>query len=262
MDISIVIVNYKSRDLTLNCLRSIKAADWSSLDYEIIVIDNYSADLSSDDLGPFSEIKYIMNGRNLGYGAASNQGVREARGKYIVIMNPDIVVARDTFIKLFDFMENNSYIGLVGPRQFNPDGTVQNTCFRWPRLLTPLYRRTPLGKTKLAQEDLDRFLYKDYNNDRPKEVDWLLGSFLFCRAQALRQVGAFDQRFFLYFEDTDLCKSLWQAGWRVVHNPGTWVIHNHQRQSARTPWYKFFIDKASWHHLASWAKYLRKWKGK
>ena len=89
MDISIVIVNYKSKDLTLNCIRSIRQSDWSGLAYEIIVVDNYSGDLSDNDLKQFGEIKFIMNGRNIGLGAANNKGIKQAQGKYIVIMNPD-----------------------------------------------------------------------------------------------------------------------------------------------------------------------------
>jgi len=262
MDISIVIVNYKSRDLTLNCLKAIRAADWPGLDYEIIVIDNYSADLSSRDLEPFGEIKFIMNGQNTGYGAANNQGIREARGDYVVIMNPDTVPAKDVFIKLFDFMENNPKVGAVGPKQFNLDNSIQDTCFRWPRLMTPLYRRTPLGKIGAAKKDIDRYLYRDFDKNSLREVNWLLGSFLFCRAESLRQVGVFDERFFLYFEDTDLCRRFWQGGWKVVYNPAVKILHNHKRQSARAPWYKFFTNKAAWHHLASWAKFLWKWKGK
>ena len=262
MDISIVIVNYKSKDLTLNCIRSIKQADWPGLDYEIIVVDNYSADLASRDLEPFGEIKFVMNGQNMGYGAANNQGISRAQGKYIVIMNPDTSAAKDAFIKLFYFMEDHPRVGVAGPKQFNLDGTVQETCFRWPGLLTPLYRRTPLGKIGLAKRDLDRFLYKDYNKDKIGEVDWLLGSFLFCRAEALRQVGAFDERFFLYFEDIDLCRRFWRGGWQVIYNPDAAITHNHARQSAKTPWYKFFKSLAAWRHLASWIKYLWKWRGK
>lgn len=262
MDISIVIVNYKSKDLALNCIKSIKGADWPGLDYEIIVVDNYSMDLSSRDLEPLGQIRFIMNGRNMGFSAANNQGIRQAQGKYVVIMNPDTLASKDVFIKLFDFMENNPKVGVVGPKQFNLDKTVQDTCFRWPGLLTPLYRRTPLGRIGLAERDLDRFLYKDYNKDSQREVDWLLGSFLFCRAEALRQVGVFDERFFIYFEDTDLCRRFWRSGYKVVYNPDAAITHNHIRQSARLPWYKFFKSKASWHHLASWGKYLWKWKGK
>ena len=261
MDVSIVIVNYKSKDLTLNCIRSIKQSDWPGLDYEIIVVDNYSADLASRDLEPFGQIKFIMNGRNLGFSAANNQGIGRAQGKYIVIMNPDTVALKDVFFKLFDFMEHNRQVGVVGPKQFNLDDTVQDTCFRWPKLLTPLYRRTPLGRIGLAKKDLDRFLYKDYNKNSPMEVNWLLGSFLFCRAEALRRVGGFDERFFLYLEDTDLCRRFWQAGWQAVYYPGAEIKHNHLRQSAKNPWYKFFKSKAAWHHLASWIKYLWKWRG-
>lgn len=262
MDISIVIVNYKSKDLTLNCLKSIKEADWPGLDYEIIVVDNYSVDLASRDLEPFGQIKYVMNGRNMGYGAANNQGISRAQGKYIVIMNPDTMALKEVFIKLFDFMENNPKVGVVGPKQFNLDNTIQDTCFRWPEPLMPLYRRTPLGRIGSAKKDLDRFLYKDYNKDSPRQVNWLLGSFLFCRAEALRQVGAFDEGFFLYFEDIDLCRRFWRAGWQAVYCPKAAIKHNHIRQSARNPWYKFFKSRAAWHHLASWVRYLWKWKGK
>jgi len=236
------------------------AADWPGLDYEIIVVDNYSGDLSNQDFKPYGAIQYLMNGQNKGLGAANNKGIRQARGKYIVIMNPDTLVSKDAFFKLFDFMEKNPKAGAVGPKQLNLDGSLQDSCFRWPELLTPIFRRTPLGRTEMGKKDLDRFLYRYYNKDSVLEVDWLLGSFLFCRAEALRQAGNFDEKFFLYFEDTDLCKRFHQAGWRVVYYPEATITHNHIRQSAKTAWYKFFINKATWHHLASWARYLIKWK--
>ncbi|MDO8592226.1 MAG: glycosyltransferase family 2 protein [bacterium] len=261
MNVSIIIVNYKSKDLTLNCIKSIRSANWSGLTYEIIVVDNYSLDLSAEDLKPFGDINFILNGKNLGMGAANNQGARAAQGKYIAIMNPDTAAAKDAFRRLYEFMEHNPRAGIAGPKQLNPNGSLQASCFRWPRLLTPLFRRTPLGASRPGKKDLDRFLYKDYNmNSASLEVDWLLGSFLFFRAEALRQVGMFDERFFLYFEDTDLCKRFWQAGWKVIYYPPAVIVHNHLRESARAPWYKFFTNKAAWHHLASWARYLWKWK--
>jgi len=259
MDVSIIIVNYKSKDLTLNCIRSIKNADWPGLDYEIIVVDNYSGDLSGEDLKQFGKIKFIMNGRNLGMGAANNLGIRQASGKYVVIMNPDAVASKGTFIKLFEFMETNYQVGAVGPKQLNPDGSLQDSCFRWPGFFMPFFRRTPLGQTAPGIKYLDKFLYKDYNKESLREVNWLLGSFLFCRAQALRQAGVFDERFFLYFEDTDLCQRFHQLGWKVVYFPEVKIFHNHLRQSARLPWHKFYKNKAAWHHLASWLKYLKKW---
>ncbi|MBI2459002.1 MAG: glycosyltransferase family 2 protein [Parcubacteria group bacterium] len=259
MDVSIIIVNYKSKNLTLNCIKSIRQADWSDLTYEIIVVDNYSGDLTSHDLKPLGEIKFIMNGRNIGLGAANNKGIKLAQGKYVVIMNPDTLAGKDVFIKLFNYLEGQPKTGVAGLKQFNLDQTVQDSCFRWPGLMTPLFRRTRLGRTGPGKKDLDRFLYKDYNKDRVRQVDWLLGSFLFCRASALRQIGLFDERFFLYLEDTDLCRRFWQGGWQVIYNPDAAIIHNHARQSARIAWYKFFISSAAWHHLISWFRYLKKW---
>jgi GT2 family glycosyltransferase len=347
MDISIIILNYKSKGLTLSCIKSIKEADFTlpqpspsqgegELKHEIIVVDNNSGDSIGEILNwQYPEVKFIQNKKNLGMGAGNNVGIRRAMGEYIVIVNPDILVFKDTFRKLYDFMESNKDVGVIGPLQYNPDKTIQHSCYRWHSLFTPLYRRTPLGKFKFARRDLDRFLMKDLTPPTPplarggiqlssqpgsplirggiqkrpqpgttlikegiqkssqsetplvrgdrwisreqsssqspktppipnirggaKEVDWLLGSFLFCRGTALKEVGMFDERFFLYFEDTDLCRRFWRKGWKVVYFPEAKVIHNHSRQSARGSWYKFLGNAATRYHIASWVKYLRKW---
>jgi len=262
MDISIVILNYKSKGLTLNCIKSIEEADWTGLRYEIIVVDNNS----DDSIGAIlnwqdPEVKFIQNKANLGMGEGNNVGIRQALGDYVVIMNPDTLVFRDTFRQLYDFLQANPKVGVAGPKQFNPDRTVQDSCFRWHFTLTPLYRRTPLGNLPKAKADLDRFLMKDYNKISWRPVDWLLGSFLFCRASALKQVGLFDKRFFMYFEDTDLCRRFWAKDWQVVYYPDARIIHNHVRQSAQEPWYRFLYNRASRIHIISWLKYLKKWKG-
>ncbi len=272
MDISIIILNYKSKGLALNCIKSIKEADFKTsprpspsqgkgvLKYEIIVVDNNSEDHIGEILSwQYPDIKFIQNKRNIGMGAGNNIGIKQAQGQYIVIMNPDTLAFKDTFVKLYDFMQVNLKVGMVGPLQYNPDKTIQDSCYCWHSLFTPLYRRTPLGKFKFAQKDLDRFLMKDFDHQSLRKVDWLLGSFLFCRAKALGQVGLFDERFFLYFEDTDLCRRFWQKSWRIVYSPEAKIIHNHIRQSAQDPWYKFLFNKATRCHIVSWVKYLKKW---
>ncbi len=290
MDISIIILNYKSNGLALNCIKSIRESDFQKspqpplsqhelrsagqarghIKYEIIVVDNNSDDSIGEILNwQYPEIKFIQNEKNIGMGAGNNVGIRAAVGKYVVIANPDILVLKNTFKVLYEFMEANNNVGAVGPRQFNPDKTVQNSCYRWYNLFTPIYRRTPLGKFKFAKKDLDRFLMKDESRPRGSassqtlgvclEVDWLLGSFLFCRAEALKKIGMFDERFFLYFEDTDLCRRFWENNWKVVYSPEAEVIHNHARKSAQEPWYKFLGSAAARFHIASWVKYLKKW---
>lgn len=263
MDISIIIVNYKSKGFTLNCLKSIHEADWHGLNYEIIVVDNNSGDNTPDIVRwQYPDVRLIEAKKNLGMGGGNNLGIRQAKGRYVAIMNPDTLVFKDTFQKLFKLMEDNSHIGIVGPKQYNPDRTIQDSCYRWHGLWTPLFRRTALGLSHLGQRDLERFLMCDFDKNSFCDVDWLLGSFLFMRAEALSEVGGFDERFFLYFEDTDICRRFHKKGWRVIYYPDAEIIHNHNRASAGTPWYKFFTSRATRAHVWSWLKYLAKYRGK
>lgn len=264
MDISIVIVNYKSKGDTLNCIKSIKEAYFDiaekKLKYEIIVVDNDSGDSIGELLRwQYPEIIFIQNKINTGMGAGNNVGLKKGQGKYLIVMNPDIIVFRDVFIKLYNYMEGNKQIGVIAPQQLSPDQSIQDSCYRWHGLLTPIYRRTPLGKMGFAKKDIERFLMKDFDHREIRKVDWLLGSFLFCRAEALRQTGYFDDRYFMYFEDTDLCRRFWNKCWEVVYYPETKVIHNHARESAQVKWYKFFTSTTTKHHIRSWIKYLLKW---
>ncbi len=260
MDISIVIVNYKSKGFTLSCIKSIEEADWGELSHEIIVIDNNSDDTIGEILAwQHPSVIFIASKKNLGMGGGNNIGIRRARGRYIVVMNPDTIAFKDTFLQLHRFMEENPTVGVAGPKQFNPDQTVQDSCYRWHSLFTPFFRRTFLGRFGLADGEIDRFMMHDYNKKEPRAVDWLLGSCLFIRAKALKDIGLFDERFFVYFEDTDLCRRFWNKNWQVMYYPGASIIHNHNRESARQAWYKFFLHKASRRHVSSWRKYILKW---
>ena len=263
MDLRIIIVNYKSKGMTLSCLKSISEADWHGLSHEIIVVDNNSGDNTVEIVRwQYPEVKLIATKRNLGMGGGNNLGFRQAKGRYLVVMNPDTLMFKDTFQKLFKLMQDNPRIGVVGPKQYNPDHTIQDSCYRWHGLLTPLYRRTSLGKSALGRKDLSRFLMSDFDKSDYCEVDWLLGSFLFIRTEALAEVGGFDERFFLYFEDTDICRRFHKKGWKVVFYPEAEIIHNHNRASAGTPWYKFFTSGSTRTHIWSWFKYLIKYKAK
>lgn len=260
MDISIIIVNYKSKGLTLNCLTSIKAANFGKLQYEIIVVDNNSDDQIEEIITwQYPNVIFIKSKVNRGMGAGNNLGLRRARGRYVVIMNPDTLAFPDTFTSLIAFMEKNPKVGIVGPQQFNPDQTIQESRYRFPKILTLLARRTFLGRFDFGKKAIAHFLMKEIDFSTTVEVDWLLGSCLCLRSRALQDVGYFDERFFLYFEDTDLCRRFWEKNWKVVYYPGARIIHNHIRASARQPWYGFFLHQASRYHLRSWLRYLLKW---
>lgn len=261
MDISIVIVNYKSKGLTLNCIKSIEEADFGKLEYEVIVIDNNSGDQLGEILAwQHPQVIFIQSDSNKGMGAGNNIGLRRAQGKYFVVMNPDTLAFNDTFSKFFTFMESNPTIGIAGPQQFNPDRSIQNSCYTFPKIFTLIYRRTFLGRFSFAKKSIAQFMMENVNKKEFLEVDWLLGSCLFIRKSALKEVGYFDERFFLYFEDTDLCRRFWKKNWRVVFYPEARIIHNHNRASAENPWYMFFLHRASRQHLLSWLLYLKKWR--
>ncbi len=263
MDISIIIVNYKSKGLTLNCVKSIEEADFGALEHEVIVVDNASGDRLEEILRwQHPNVIFIQSEVNKGMGGGNNIGLRRARGKYLVVMNPDTIAFRDTFLRLHAFMEENPAIGIAGPKQFNPDQTVQDSAYRWHSLMMPVYRRTFLGRLPFGRKAVASFLMRDEGKELPRDVDWLLGSCLFMRARALKDVGFFDERFFLYFEDTDLCRRFWEKGWRVSYYPSAHIIHNHNRASAHNPWYAFFLNSASRRHIGSWLRYLLKWAGK
>ncbi len=267
MDISIVILNYKSKGFVMSCIKSITEASFDlsdkKLKYEIIVVDNNSDDKIGEFLAwQYPQVVFIQNEVNVGMGAGNNVGIKRASGDYVVVMNPDTIAFRDTFRILYRFMEEEKQIGVCGPRQLNPNKTIQNSCYRWPKLFTPIYRRTPLGNFRFAQRDLNRYLMKDFDHSSRRPVDWLLGSFLFIRASVIEEIGVFDERYFMYFEDTDYCRRFWGKDWKVVYYPKAKIIHNHNRHSAQSKWYKFFTNVATRQHIISWLKYLKKWKGR
>jgi GT2 family glycosyltransferase len=257
MEISIIIVSYKMKRLVKNCIRAIRESS-ISVPYEIIVVDNDSRDGIEELMKEnFPEIKLIMSPKNLGMGGGNNLGIKAAQGKYVLILNPDIFVFHDSIQKMYDYIKNDPKAGVVSPRLLNPDKTLQSTCYRWHGALTPLYRRTFLGKTSFGKKDLDRFLMKDFDHLTVKEVDWCQGSCWLAPKKVFDQVGLFDEGYFMYFEDTDLCRRVWNAGFKVVYLGNVEMIHMHTRQS-QGGLLKIFTNKLTRAHIRSWVKYVRK----
>jgi GT2 family glycosyltransferase len=263
MDISIIIVNYKSQEKLKNCLQSIKKDDLSGLEYEIIIVENDSGDDLSDILTDSQEIKLIISQSNLGMGGGNNLGIKAASGDYILILNPDTVLKPKTIKVLFDYLRRHHDVGLVGPKLLYPNGSLQLSCARFPNFFVPILRRTFLGD--YFKKIRDRFTMSEFDHSHIREVDWLMGSCLMFKKRIKLSskkefCPIFDERYFMYFEDTDLARTFRIKGLKVVYNPEAIVIHNHTRQSAKNPWYiAIFKDKLTWIHISSWFKYFIKW---
>lgn len=262
MDLSIIIVNYKSIDKLKTCLDSIKKSDLSFLQHEVIVVEN----ASGDDLLPLTDIydfKLIISNKNLGMGEGNNLGMQDSNASFILVLNPDTVVNTEAIKTLYYKIKNDDSIGLVGPKLINPDGSLQYSCSKFPSFFVPILRRTFLGD--FFKKTRDSFMMTDFDHNSSIEVDWLMGSCLFFRNSWTLSNGEvyhprFDKRYFMYFEDTDLCREIKNHEKKVIYEPAATIIHDHARESARNPWYiAIFKDKITWIHIMSWLKYFSKW---
>lgn len=261
MDLSIIIVNYKSRGKLLNCLDSISRADLAAWRHETIIVENASGDDLSDLEGR-PDTSIIKSERNLGMGGGNNLGISRARGRYVLILNPDTLIQGRAISTLLEYLESHPGVGLVGPKLLNPDGSLQYSCSRFPQFFLPFFRRTFLGRY-FKKSDAS-FMMRDFDHASIRPVGWLMGSCLMFRREIQTAAGAyrphFDERYFMYFEDTDLAREFWVRDLPVIYNPEAVVIHDHRRQSAAYPWYLALLtDRLAWKHIISWLKYFNKW---
>lgn len=261
MKLSIIIVSYNTVGLTRACVESLLQQNLPAKT-EIIVIDNASHDdtvllLRSD----FPEVSVLANSTNVGLAAAVNRGLRESRGDYCLILNPDVVALEGAIGQLIDYMDEHSDVGVAGGKLLSPNGKLQYSCYRFYRMMTIFYRRTWLGQTSWGRAANHSFLMKDFDHARVREVDWLMGACLMVRMRALQAVGGMDERFFLYFEDVDWCRRFWQAGWRVTYVPRALFSHYHQRSSEQSSALGLLTNSAVRHHVTSAVKYFWKYRG-
>jgi GT2 family glycosyltransferase len=259
--LSIIIINYNQKNFLKLCLKNIKEVN-PSLDYEILIVDNNSKDDSLKFLSEIKDerVKIILNKKNLGYAKAINQALKISKGKYVLILNPDVIVLKGSIEKLYQFMEEHPECGIAGPKLLNPDKTIQYSCLKFPKWYTPILRRTFLSKLPFAKKHLKYYLMSEWDHKTIKEVDWLLGAALMVRTEAIKKVGLLDERFFLYFEDIDWCRRFHQHGFKVFYVPEASFYHFHQRFSAERAEFSFLFKKATWIHILSAIKYFLKWR--
>lgn len=223
-DLSIIIVNWNVRDLLRDCLRSIDAGR-SSLDVEVIVVDANSAD---DSVGMvrtgFPWVRLIPCKENVGFPRGNNIGLNEARGEYLLLLNPDTVVLDDALEKMVNFLRTNPDAGAVGPQLLNPDGSVQSSRRRFPTVATGFLESTWLEG--LAPGVLRRYYALDLPDDATADVDWLTGACIMAPRVVYEKVGGLDEGYYMYSEELDWCRRIKQAGWRVVYYPAARVIHH------------------------------------
>ncbi len=225
VELSIVIVNLNTKDLTLECLRSIEK-EALGLDFEVLLADNGSTDGSVKAFEKIKEEKYwknrfslILNDTNIGYAKANNQGIRKAKGKYILLLNNDTIVHKDALQNFLKFAQKTSDAGVVGAKLLNTDGTLQMSCYHFPTIKNAI-REYWLGQKGL----FEKFAPHEQN---PVTVDSVVGAAFLITPEARKRVGILDERYFAYFEDIDYCREVWKHGLKVYYLPDAVITHYH-----------------------------------
>ena len=222
MDLSVVIINYQTFELTRDTINSILKYSYP-FSYEIIVVDNASRDDSLDKLKDYFKdlVKFISSKQNNGFAAGNNQGLKLASGKYVLLLNSDTLVWQNTLEDIYNYMEDNPNVGACGCRILLANGNLDRACKRsFPNIKNSFYRlfHIPTNSSK-----------NDYNLDLPDneiyEIECLTGAFMFIRQKCLDSVGLLDETFFMYGEDIDLCYRIKQDNWKIVYYGKAIITH-------------------------------------
>lgn len=223
MDLSVVIVNYQTFELTKNTINSIQEYNYP-FSVEILVVDNASTDDSLSRLKDYfgSKVKFIASAENNGFAAGNNQALRIADGRYQLLLNSDTVVWQDTLEDIYNYMEKHEDVGACGCRVLLENGELDKACKRsFPNVKNSFFRLFHIP-TKSSN---DNYNLTDLPDDEVYEIDCLTGAFMFMRKDALDDAGLLDETFFMYGEDIDLCYRIKKAGWKIIYYGKSKITH-------------------------------------
>jgi N-acetylglucosaminyl-diphospho-decaprenol L-rhamnosyltransferase len=240
MKFSVLIVNFASWPLTLRCIESLYAT--GDRDFETIVVDNDSVE--PPEL-PFP-VRLLRNEENVGFARAHNRGIAASTGDIVVLINPDTVVERDFFDGLEAFFEENPKVGIAGPRILDAEGELQLSARREISALSGLLGRTSLLTRLFPKSSLVKNQFPAVTEgSHPSPVDWVSGACMAIRRETLRNIGPLDERFFMYFEDADLCRRARAAGWIVYYLPHIEIVHQTGASSRSNPRAVWLLHKSA-----------------
>ncbi|MES2583333.1 MAG: glycosyltransferase family 2 protein [Pseudomonadota bacterium] len=221
-DIDCVIVSYNTDALLPACMAYLKAAS-HGVQVQTIFVDNASRDQSAEVISTeFPECPLIVNSENVGFGRANNQALALAKGRYVLLLNTDAFVEPDTLTKTIAYMDGNPKCGILGVRLEGRDGVLQPCCRYFPTPWNTFLQRTGLARLFGSVQMVDDMAWA---HDTVRSCDWVVGCYYLVRKELINQIGLFDPRYFLYFEEVDHCFAAKRAGWDVVFYPHTTVVH-------------------------------------
>ncbi|MGB7582214.1 MAG: glycosyltransferase family 2 protein [Sedimentisphaerales bacterium] len=225
LDVSIIIVNWNTRDILRGCLWSVYEQT-QDISFEVIVVDNASTDGSVEMVKrDFPQAVLIENMGNRGFAAANNQGLKITKGQYILLLNSDTIVLDGAIQKTVVFAEQHPEAAVIGCKALNPDGSLQPTCFMFPSLINMFLSSTYLYELFPRDRFFGRERMTWWDRNDVREVDVVTGCFMLVRRRAIEQTGLMDEQFFVYGEETDWCYRFRQGGWKVLFIPDAKIVH-------------------------------------
>ncbi len=256
IDLSLIIVSWNVAGLLEECLDSIhRSLSDSAIDAEIIVVDSASTDGTVAMVRErFSDVRLLSQTENLGFVRCNNLGLKVARGRHILLLNPDTMVMADALARLVQELDTHPQIGIVGPRTLNSDGSTQSTRRRFPTLLTAFFESTWL-QPWAPRGLLRQYHVEDHANDCNFDVDWVQGSALMLRREVYEAIGGLDPGYVMYSEELDWCRRARAAGWRVRYVGAAQIVHHGGRSTEQVPVRRHI------HFQQSKLRYFRIWHG-
>jgi GT2 family glycosyltransferase len=248
VDLSVIILSWNTKEDLQRCLASVETSLMGreraavgagasrpgpgALDaggensVEVIVVDNDSSDGSPQMVREqYPWVDLIESGKNLGFAGGNNLALRRAKGRHLLLLNPDTIVHGDALMALVRFAGRTPDAGIVGSKLLNRDGSLQPSCRRFPTLANGFFRETPLGKLFPNNKYNREYLMSDFDHSKPSVVDWVTGASLLIRRECYEQLGDWDENFFMYCEDVDYCYRAYRAGWKVYYCPDSVITH-------------------------------------
>jgi GT2 family glycosyltransferase len=234
VDVSAVVVHHETPPLLFRCLDALDAAA-TGVSAEVFVIDNASRSFQADELGArYPDVELVVNERNVGFARAANIGLRMARGRYLLLLNPDAFVAPDTLSEMVEYMDARPDVGCATARLVLQDGSLDLACRRsFPTPASALFRLSLLSRVLPSSSRVGRYNLGYLDENQEAEIDAPCGAFMFIRREVVEQVGLLDERYFMYGEDLDWAYRIKRAGWRVMYTPTTTVTHLKRASSQR-----------------------------
>lgn len=255
-DVSVITVNFRTIAPLERMILSFERSR-PTISHELIIVENGSTDPTRHLLETrFPWVRYHL-AKNEGFSAGNNRGAEIAVGRYLLFLNPDAELTEGAIDTWIAWMDAHPDVAMSGPSIVYPDGSPQASTFRYHKLITPLLRRTRLGDTRWGKKHLQRFEqpflvhYGDH-----AEVEWLLGAAICIRREVAYALNGWDERYFLYFEDEDLCRRARKLGHRVVYLPHVQVSHAYGKLSKITSFKDVFLKRAIREHIKSAVKYF------